>query len=657
MRKWLSVVAALLAAGGSVSGQDSSRLKGLETPVAGSTLQLRYNPAGGPLEGKQEVNGLIYLFSNYRWKTDDLVFKQQNGQWTGTYTLPENCAFVAVKLVDEAGVADNNNDRGYVVTTVGKNGGRVPGSALAWGTFRKPSFNKAPGGYFNKFEIGDEALEMWVRKEMEYFPDSMPRFFDSYIAMLKISLGDEFAEKAPRNLERFGKFHGLTEMNYNTIHDTYRFQLKNTVKADSIRKVMLARFPNGRTARFQRFNELNAMPMDEKKLAALEQFLKDFPVAEFRRDTPVTQHFVYYNTYRTVAAAYVAKGMKDKLVQLLPELDFRTLTEVYHHNFEGSFITGKGPVEKLIPFSVLVIDEMVKKQHDLSFMENDRYTPLKAEALAQEQLDSKLGVHVGMLVKKKSYKEAAGYLSQISAKNKYKNASLNEARITILENTGGKKQLTAEMEASVHANAATPLIIEKLKKAYKGKPETFDAYLESLKPAADVATIKADIKSKLINAPITQFRLQDLNGNTINSADWKDKIVVIDYWATWCFPCKMAFPGMQLAVNKYKNDASVAFYFIATMERSDNYKADIKKYIGSSGFTFNVLYDDENPETKGLDRVFKSMVPVFHSSAIPRKVVVKNGMIRYTSEGYLGSPSGLADELSYVIEILKAEQS
>jgi hypothetical protein len=49
------------------------------------------------------------------------------------------------------------------------------------------------------------------------------------------------------------------------------------------------------------------------------------------------------------------------------------------------------------------------------------------------------------------------------------------------------------------------------------------------------------------------------------------------------------------------------------------------------------------------------MVPLFHSSAIPRKIIVKNGYIRYTSEGYEGSPSKLADEISYVIEILKTE--
>jgi len=47
---------------------------------------------------------------------------------------------------------------------------------------------------------------------------------------------------------------------------------------------------------------------------------------------------------------------------------------------------------------------------------------------------------------------------------------------------------------------------------------------------------------------------------------------------------------------------------------------------------------------------------MFNDSGIPRKVILKDGVMRYTSGGYCGSPSKLADEISYVIELLKAEK-
>ncbi|UYQ94136.1 TlpA family protein disulfide reductase [Chitinophaga horti] len=653
MRKWLSILATLATVHSAANAQeDSARLRGWEIPVAGTPMNLRYFPAGGPLEGKQQVNGTIYLFNNYHWQLDDVNFTKHGSQWTGSYHVPANCAFVAIKLTDNEGNADNNNDRGFVATAIRKEGGRLPGGALAWATFRKPSFNKAPGGYFEKFDLNNEALEMWIRKEMQEFPDSMPRFFDSYIAMLKISTGDEFEEKAPRNLEKFGRFHNITEAGYNTIYNVYKFQLKNNEKADSIRKVILTKYPKGSTARFLRYNEVFlGGEMNEAKMAAMEQFLKDFPISEAKKDTPFTQHYQYHNIQRTLAAAYVARNETAKLAALVPEMDFTTLTEVYHHNFVGAFLIGKIPIEKLYDKSVIVMTEFLKKRNDLSYME-DRYTPKQALALAARQVDEKLAVHIGMLTRKGEYKTAASLLPYISEAGTYKNASLNEARVTIFERMGRKKEVLPAMEASVRANAATPVILEKLKKSYKGKADAFDTYLTSLKPAVD----KEKIKSELINEPYTAFSLENMEGKQVSSADWKDKIVVIDYWATWCFPCKAAFPGMQLAVNKFKNDPAVGFYFVATMERGDHYKADIKKYITSSGYTFNVLYDDENPATEGKDRVFKSMTPVFKSAAIPRKVILKNGLIRYTSEGYLGSPSGLADELSYVIELLKAEK-
>jgi len=113
---------------------------------------------------------------------------------------------------------------------------------------------------------------------------------------------------------------------------------------------------------------------------------------------------------------------------------------------------------------------------------------------------------------------------------------------------------------------------------------------------------------------------------------------------------------MQLLVERYAKDPKVDLYFIATMEAGKNYKNDISKYIKSSKYDFKVLYDGFNNVSKNNDAVFSTFVPLVNSSAIPRKVVLKDGYMRYTSEGYSGSPSLLMDEISYVIEQLKAEK-
>lgn len=114
---------------------------------------------------------------------------------------------------------------------------------------------------------------------------------------------------------------------------------------------------------------------------------------------------------------------------------------------------------------------------------------------------------------------------------------------------------------------------------------------------------------------------------------------------------------MQLAVDKYAGDPTVAFYFISTMETRDDFKTRIPKYISKSGYNFSVLYDEYSDETGRNNKVFSTFTPIFNSSAIPRKVILKDGCIRYSAEGYQGSPSMLSDEISCAIELLKAENN
>ena len=117
-------------------------------------------------------------------------------------------------------------------------------------------------------------------------------------------------------------------------------------------------------------------------------------------------------------------------------------------------------------------------------------------------------------------------------------------------------------------------------------------------------------------------------------------------------PCIAALDGMQMAVDLYANDPTVKFYFVITQDEPNREKIDAL-WKKNDFRNMEVLYD-ANPKGKNSRNVvYKSMFP--GTSGIPQKAILKNGHIRYRAEGYGGSPSGLMDEISYVIEILKEE--
>ena len=99
-KKFVYVLFACLAMVNMALGQQKeSRLTlNPEVPVAGQSLELTYNPKGGPLEGRSDLVGIVYMYNFYHWEMGDVQLKQEGDIWKGTFEMPENCAFIAFKF-------------------------------------------------------------------------------------------------------------------------------------------------------------------------------------------------------------------------------------------------------------------------------------------------------------------------------------------------------------------------------------------------------------------------------------------------------------------------------------------------------------------------------------------------------------------------------
>jgi|GEM_PF-91872 len=172
-------------------------------------------------------------------------------------------------------------------------------------------------------------------------------------------------------------------------------------------------------------------------------------------------------------------------------------------------------------------------------------------------------------------------------------------------------------------------------------------------PAADTGyhkPVSAILEKAAFNDEAPNFELADTEGNKVKSADLKGKVIVLDFWATWCLPCIRSFPAMKMTMDKYKNDSTVAFFFVHTAERSDTATAQVKTFLKKNGYPFTVLMDLKDPEY-GRGR----MARAYGVSALPMKVIIDpKGMIRYETTGFSSdSNEVIVDEMSAMIDDAK----
>lgn len=74
-----------------------------------------------------------------------------------------------------------------------------------------------------------------------------------------------------------------------------------------------------------------------------------------------------------------------------------------------------------------------------------------------------------------------------------------------------------------------------------------------------------------IGSHLPEFSVKDLQGREISSAELRDKVVLIDFWATWCQPCKKEMPGYQKLLELYgaRGFTVIGFKFDTMMDTED----------------------------------------------------------------------------------------
>lgn len=124
---------------------------------------------------------------------------------------------------------------------------------------------------------------------------------------------------------------------------------------------------------------------------------------------------------------------------------------------------------------------------------------------------------------------------------------------------------------------------------------------------------------------VPAFELQTFDGEIISSGDLKGKVVVLDFWATWCGPCRKTFPLLEKVYQDYRNHPKVVFYVVNTSWNQDTMEK-ARDFIEKNGYNLPFVYDEG---AKLSDAIVRPRgIPTFC-------ILDKSGRLRIRHVGYL----------------------
>lgn len=97
----------------------------------------------------------------------------------------------------------------------------------------------------------------------------------------------------------------------------------------------------------------------------------------------------------------------------------------------------------------------------------------------------------------------------------------------------------------------------------------------------------------LIGAKAPAFTLQDMRGENVSLSDFKGQIVILNFWATWCPPCRQEMPELNKMDAELKKSGEATFLAINLTDGRRETKAKVSQFMESNKYGFRVLLDPE----------------------------------------------------------------
>ena len=631
----------------------------------GETIRIVYRPELAGHNDSAGVRASVYLFRNFVWEGYDLEMKRTDTGWLSSYTIPDGVALVAFHFLLGDSI-DKGGRFPYAAMVHDKSGNMARGAYTEWGLMRNREGSGMPSYLISPSSLIEPNVTMiWIPKELR---DSI--VLRNFLPGIARAIRADYKDKGDSILRKLAAYvqrqPDLSERQLIYVQKLYGNMLRDKGTADSLEAAIIARYPGGLMARTRRLTGIYMLRDSTQKAAARIAFFREYPLEKYPledyMDAEAGDPTMAGHVFLEMAGRAFNAHRWDELARLIHDCPFPYLDYIYSHDVMYPFRTDNPSIteKEALDISTLIVDELLARVKDVDPRRSGRQLVAPAEWFQHVMtMDSGIfGYHLGLMVKNGEIEKGYALAQQLEPYIHVADLTFNDNYVKLLHGAGKDEQAVPFIRKAVFVNQATPEMLKLLEEDYKkthGSAAGFLAYYQSLRSQAAINKEHEKIDKEMINVPGLSFRLRDMDGKIVDLSALKGKIVVLDFWATWCFPCKSAMPGMQMAVSKYKQDPSVAFYFISTMEERPDYKKSIATFLKEKSYDFHVLLDDQYDSTyKRGGAVFGKWGSVLKMSGIPQKVIIdRDGVVRWVTGGFYGNVIDVADEVSYVIDRLK----